>query len=146
MSILFRIIHLIILQTKQLYSASQLCLIVCTGGKGSVPRPVHVSMVISCTLEERGLVLLGTRVGSLAFPAVRVEAFLFLGQGLGLHGVYPPLLVPHLFPLVPKNNTNGSVVLARIHLGVLHSVFLGKEHEGIHWPLAFGGCGVVACP
>lgn len=38
------------------------------------------------------------------------------------------------------------VVLPRIHLCVLHSVFLGEEHEGIHWPLAFCRSGNTRCP
>lgn len=40
---------------------------------------------------------------------------------------------------------NLPVVLARIHLGVLHTILLGEQHEGVHWPLAFGGRGVAAC-
>ena len=38
------------------------------------------------------------------------------------------------------------VVLPRIHLGVFHSVLLGEEHEGIHWPFAFCRCGTASCP
>lgn len=38
------------------------------------------------------------------------------------------------------------VVLSRIHLCVLHSVFLGEKHEGIHWTFAFCRCGTTGCP
>lgn len=38
------------------------------------------------------------------------------------------------------------VVLPRIHLRVLHSVLLGEEHEGIHWPFAFCWRGTAGCP
>lgn len=50
------------------------------------------------------------RVGSFTFPAVWVEPFLLFSQGLGLHGVHPPLLALHLLPLVTQNDTNGSGV------------------------------------
>lgn len=33
------------------------------------------------------------------------------------------------------------VIFPRIHLCVLYSVLLSKEHEGVHWPFAFCGCG-----
>lgn len=36
------------------------------------------------------------------------------------------------------------VVFARVHLRVLHSELLGKQHECIHWPLALSGCGAAA--
>lgn len=38
------------------------------------------------------------------------------------------------------------VVLPRIHLGVFHSVLLGEEHEGVHWPFAFCRRGTACCP
>lgn len=50
------------------------------------------------------------RVGSLAFPAVGVESFLLLSESLRLHGVHPPLLILHLLPLVPKDDTDSSGV------------------------------------
>lgn len=31
------------------------------------------------------------------------------------------------------------VVLARVHLRVLHPELLGKQHEGVHWSLALRG-------
>lgn len=40
--------------------------------------------------------------------------------------------------------TNPPVVFARVHLRVFHTEFLGKQHEGVHWPLAFGGSGTAA--
>ena len=32
------------------------------------------------------------------------------------------------------------VVFSRVHLCVLHPELLGKQHEGVHWSLALGGC------
>lgn len=89
--------------------------------------------------------LLGARVGSFTFPAVWINSFLLLSQDFGLHGVQPPLLILHLLPLVTQDDTNGSVVLPRIHMCVLHSVLLGEEHEGIHWTLAFCRRGNSGC-
>lgn len=95
---------------------------------------------------EDFLGLLGTRVGSFPFPAVWIESLLFLSQSLGLHGVHPPLLALHLLPFVTQDDTDCSVVLSRIHLRVLHSVLLGEEHEGVHWPLAFCRRGTAGYP
>lgn len=136
---------------KQVNSASQLSL-KNTGEQRGIKRSIRLCPApLHAKHQQLGILgdylgLLGTWIGSFTFPAVWIEPFLLLSQSLGLHGVHPPFLTFHLLPLVTQDDTNGSVVLPRIHLCVLHSVLLGKEHEGIHWPLAFCRCGTTGCP
>ncbi len=113
------------------------------------------------------------RVGSFAFPAVWVESFLFVCEGFGLYGERPPLLTSHFLPSLTKEDADRSeththitlqltlkhttasqhayrhrahppVVLAWVHLCVLHPEFLGKQHEGVHWPLALNWRSIVS--
>lgn len=99
---------------------------------------VPVVLILSAAL-----ISLTTRVGSFAFPAVWVESFLFVCEGFGLHCERPSLLTSHFLPSLPEEDADRSVVLARVHLCVLHPELLGKQHEGVHWPLALLGRDVI---
>lgn len=48
------------------------------------------------------------RAGPFAFPAVRVEPLLLVGEGFGLDGEHPPLLATQLLPLLPQQDADGS--------------------------------------
>lgn len=83
-------------------------------------------------------------VASLALPAVWVEPLLLVGQSFGLQGEDAALLASHLLPLLAEEDADRSVVLAGVHLRILHSEPLGEQHEGVHWPLALTGRGAAA--
>lgn len=48
------------------------------------------------------------RIGSFAFPAVRVESFLFVCEGFGLRGEHSPFFTPHFLPFLTEQDADGS--------------------------------------
>ena len=48
------------------------------------------------------------RAGSFAFPAVWVEAFLFVCEGFGLRGKHSPFFTPHFLPFLTEQDADGS--------------------------------------
>lgn len=79
------------------------------------------------------------RVGALALPTVWVDLLDLVGTNLGFLRVELLLFGLHLAPLVAQHYTDGPVVLARMHVGVLSAVLLGKQHEPVHGPSGLGG-------
>lgn len=78
------------------------------------------------------------RVGALAFPTVGVDLLDLVSTNLGFLRVELLLFQLHLAPLVAQHHADGPVVLARVHVGVLSAVFLGKQHEAVHGASGLG--------
>lgn len=54
-----------------------------------------------------------------------------------------PLYCQLYLLLSPYMRAHPPVVFAWVHLCVLHPELLGKQHEGVHWPLALSGRGTI---
>lgn len=78
-------------------------------------------------------------VGALALPTVGVDLLDLVSTNLGFLRVELLLFRLHLAPLVAQHHADGPVVLARVHVGVLATVFLGEQHEAVHGPSRLRG-------
>lgn len=78
-------------------------------------------------------------VGALALPTVGVDLLDLISTNLGFLRVELLLFRLHLAPLVTQHHADGPVVLARVHVGILATVFLGEQHEAVHGSSGLGG-------